>query len=164
MLKKYLWMAHLNVAWSISLSCTLFMGIKMEIMCPWFSRYWMVKASVYSKCFFSIMNLFLQKGLHWNPSALHVDFDHSVMKVFDELFPNSQLKCYRFHLAQVWWRKIQNISLANKYKDKESEIGKWLKKFFVIPFLQPCEVSDAFVKTWYRKHLPIKNALSLLII
>ena len=70
-----------------------------------------------------------------------------LMKVLDELFPNSQLKCCRFHLAQEWWRKIQNVSLASEYKDKESETGKWLKKFFGIPFLQPCEVSDAFVKT-----------------
>jgi hypothetical protein len=37
----------------------------------------------------------------------------------------------RFHLGQAWWRKIQNLGLANEYKDSaNSEIGKLLTAFF----------------------------------
>jgi hypothetical protein len=30
------------------------------------------------------------------------------------------------------------------YKDKSSEIGKWLTRFFGLPFLAPDEVEDCF--------------------
>jgi hypothetical protein len=40
---------------------------------------------------------------------------------------------------------IQRIGLSSEYKDKSGEIGKWLSKFFGLPFLLP-EVADAFVE------------------
>jgi hypothetical protein len=45
------------------------------------------------------------------------------------------VKCCRFHLGQSWWRKIQSLSLSNEYKDKESDIGKWLLMTFGIMFI-----------------------------
>jgi hypothetical protein len=40
----------------------------------------------------------------------------------------------------VWWRKIQNVGLANEYKDLESVIDKWLKVFFGLSFLKDEEL------------------------
>ena len=43
-----------------------------------------------------------------------------------------------------WWRKIQTVGFSSEYKDKSSEIGKWLTRFFGLPFLAPDEVEDYF--------------------
>ena len=55
-----------------------------------------------------------------------------MMKVIRSIFPATNIKC-RFHLGQAWWRKIQNLGLANGYKESvNSEIGKWLTAFLVL--------------------------------
>jgi hypothetical protein len=38
------------------------------------------------------------------------------------------------------------IGLTQDYKDKSSEIGKWLSQFFGLPFLPPDETEDSFVE------------------
>jgi hypothetical protein len=38
------------------------------------------------------------------------------------------------------------LCLAQDYKDKSSEIGKWLSQFFGLPFLPPDETEDSFVE------------------
>ena len=67
---------------------------------------------------------------------------HNVLK---EIFPDAQLKCCRFHLAQAWWRKIQSVGLSNEYKNTESQLGKWLKWFFGLHFVDAVNVEDIFV-------------------
>jgi hypothetical protein len=52
----------------------------------------------------------------------------------------------RLHLGQAWYRKIQSLGLAQDYKDKSSEIGKWLSQFFGLPFLPSDETVDSFVE------------------
>ena len=68
------------------------------------------------------------------------------MNVLNRIVPNAQAKCCRFHLEEAWWRKVQSVGLVRDCNDKDSEIGKWLKKFFGIPFLRSCKVPDAFVE------------------
>jgi hypothetical protein len=38
------------------------------------------------------------------------------------------------------------LGLAQDYKDKFSEIGKWLSQLFGLPFLLPDETEDSFVE------------------
>ena len=45
-----------------------------------------------------------------------------------------------------WWRKIQQIGLACSYNDKNSDIAKWLLKFFGLSLLPANEIEDAFVE------------------
>ena len=40
---------------------------------------------------------------------------------------------------------MQNIGLSNDYKDKSSEVGKWLTHVYGLPFLPAADVEDAFV-------------------
>ena len=61
------------------------------------------------------------------------------------LFPDTRIDCCSLHLGQAWWCNIQRIGLSSEYKDKSGEIGKWLSKFFGLPFLLP-EVADDFVE------------------
>ena len=63
-----------------------------------------------------------------------------------EEFREVEIKGCRFHLGQAWYRKIQSLGLAQDYKDKSSEIGKWLSPFFGLPFLPPDETEDSFVE------------------
>ena len=66
------------------------------------------------------------------------------------LFQDARIDCCRFHLGQAWWRNIQRVGLSSEYKDKSGEIGKWLSKFFGLPFLLPEEVADAFVEDFKK--------------
>jgi len=51
-------------------------------------------------------------------------------------FPNCKLVCCNFHLGQNRYRRIQqNKPLFNKYLNKSSEIGAWLKSLILLIFL-----------------------------
>jgi hypothetical protein len=56
-----------------------------------------------------------------------------------------EMKGCRFYLDQNWWRKIQEISSSEKYKDQFLEISKFLKYFLGLPFFDPDEVENAFL-------------------
>jgi hypothetical protein len=87
-----------------------------------------------------------ENGLAFAPSVVHVDFEETVMKLIENMFPSAVLKCCRFHLGQSWWRKIQSLGLSNDYKDRESDIGKWLMMIFELPFIPHEEIEDTFVE------------------
>ena len=61
-------------------------------------------------------------------------------------WPTTELRGCRFHLGQSWWRRIQQIGLACSYNDKNSDIAKWLLKFFVLSLLPANEIEDAFAE------------------
>ena len=62
---------------------------------------------------------------------------HSAVSAF---YPDTRIDCCRFHLGQCWWRKIPALGLSRLYKDKSTEEGKWLSKFFGLSFLEPQEI------------------------
>jgi hypothetical protein len=71
-----------------------------------------------------------QFGVNFDISVLHLDFEIAVLEAVLSIWPNVLIKACQFHLGQAWYRKIQNLGLSGEYKDPESDIGKWLKKFF----------------------------------
>jgi hypothetical protein len=101
---------------------------------------------VYNLCFSKLIMLCQERNLEFCPSVIHVDFEERVMVVMRALFPSTDIKCCRFHLAQTWWQKIQSLGLSKEYKDCSSDTGKWLNRFFGLPFLPYGEVEDAFVE------------------
>ena len=72
-------------------------------------------------------------------------FFFQLYNVLKEMYPDAQLKCCRFHLAEAWWRKIQSVGLSNEYKNAESQLGKWLKWFFELHFDDAVKEEDIFV-------------------
>lgn len=42
------------------------------------------------------------------------------------------------------WRKIQALGLTTSYKDKNSDVGRFLSFCFGLPFLKPEDVGDCF--------------------
>ena len=69
-----------------------------------------------------------------------------MVNLLREEFREVVIKGCRFHLGQAWYRKIQSPGLAQDYKNKSSEIGKWLSQFFGLPFVPPDETEDSFVE------------------
>ncbi|XP_071176290.1 uncharacterized protein [Mytilus edulis] len=91
-----------------------------------------------------ICDLCSQKQLSFVPNVIHIDFEQAMHTAIMHAFPQCKIDCCRFHLAQSWWRKIQTVGLSTDYKDKSTEIGKWLSQFFGLPFLPPNKVEDCF--------------------
>ncbi|XP_025424074.1 uncharacterized protein LOC112693292 [Sipha flava] len=80
-----------------------------------------------------------------NPQLLFLDFEVGVHTAASNVFKNIKIKACQFHLCQAWYRKINSIPILHKeYKDKNSEIKKWLKMFFGLPYLPENLISDAF--------------------
>jgi hypothetical protein len=101
---------------------------------------------VYRYAFSSLIRICREKGLEFSPSTVHVDSEETVMKVVKSLLPTVTVKCCRFHLGQSWWRKIQSLGLSNEYKDKESDIGKWLLMTFGLHFVSSDSIEDIFAE------------------
>ena len=60
-------------------------------------------------------------------------------------FRQANSPCCRFHLGQSMWLKIQTIGFSAQYRDKDSEIGKWLTLFYGLPYLAAEEIEDCVV-------------------
>jgi hypothetical protein len=58
----------------------------------------------------------------------------------------AERKGWSFHLGQSWWRKIQSLGLSNEYKDKESDIGKWLLMTFGLHFVSSDSIEYIFAE------------------
>jgi hypothetical protein len=67
-----------------------------------------------------------ERNLVLQPEVFHIDFEYAMHSAILTKFPNSTISCCHFHLGQSWWRKIPAVGLSVEYKDKSSEIGKWL--------------------------------------
>ena len=81
-----------------------------------------------------------------NLTSMHVDVEPAMHIAVFSTSPNARIECCRFHLGQAWWRHIQKVGLNMEYRIKTSEIGKWLSRFFGLPFLPPEQVADAFAE------------------
>jgi len=93
-----------------------------------------------NKCKITYINMFQhlvhscsQVGVDLKIAVLHLNFEISIHEAVrsGSVWPNVIIKACRFHLGQAWYRKIQNHGLSKEYKDPESDIGKWLKHFFL---------------------------------
>lgn len=102
----------------------------------------------YSKCFSSLINLCSDLGVSFILKIVHTDLENAIIKVIRIFFPSIHIKYCRFHLAQAWWRKTQNLGLACYYKDRIQKLEnvKWLKGLFGAACLDHGEILDSFVK------------------
>lgn len=51
---------------------------------------------------------------------IYVDFEVSIHKTLQQIWPETLIKGCRFHLGQSWWRKMQNLGLAKEWVDWRS--------------------------------------------
>nr|CAI5865114.1 unnamed protein product [Callosobruchus analis] len=85
-------------------------------------------------------------GCVLNPKTVVIDFEIAVHLSVEEVWQETQIIGCRFHLAQSWWRKIQQLGLASEYKNQQSPIGNWLNHLFGLTFLPPTEVGECFAQ------------------
>lgn len=83
--------------------------------------------------------------IFWKPKEVVIDFEVAIHNAVAEMWPESNVIGCRFHLCQAWYRKIQSLGLVNDY-NRETNIGKHLKHFFGLQFLNPHEVGDCFAE------------------
>lgn len=100
--------------------------------------------NVYKNLWDCILSACSDLQLQLQPQVIHIDFEVAMHNVLRTAFPESVIKCCRFHLGQAWWRKIQTLGLSPDYKDSSNEMGKWLKHSFGLHFLCPSEIEDSF--------------------
>jgi len=81
-------------------------------------------------------------GVNVFPTTVHADFENAIHNAVTTVWTGCEVKACRFHLGQIWWRKIQSFQLSRQYGKKDSEVNQFLKKIFGLLLLPPAEVSD----------------------
>ncbi|XP_060857160.1 uncharacterized protein LOC132934811 [Metopolophium dirhodum] len=96
----------------------------------------------------TILNLSMQLiGKNLNVKIFHADFEKAAHIAVLQSFPQCKIICCTFHLGQSWFRRLKkNKILLKEYSKNDSEIGRWLKYFFGLPYLNSDEVPDAFTE------------------
>ena len=75
-----------------------------------------------------------------------MDFELAAQQAAAAVFPESEIRGCRFHLAQAWCRKIAKLGLQTAYQRCQSKTAIWLKTVFGLPGLPPAEVESFFTK------------------
>lgn len=98
----------------------------------------------YEFCLSKIQELCCQFHLNLSPKEIVIDFEKSIHNAVRNVWKNVIITGCRFHLTQSWYRKIQKLGLTQHYKDKNSEIGIWLRYCFGLLFLKAEDVEDFY--------------------
>ena len=101
--------------------------------------------ALYEAAFRHIMTEIVDLGLTFKPTTFFADFEQAIYTAARIIWPSVSTQGCRFHLGQSWWWTIQKCSLTEDYKEKESEIGNFLKLFFGLPFLHPDDVEETLL-------------------
>ena len=56
-----------------------------------------------------------------------IDFELAAQQAAAAVFPESEIRGCRFHLAQAWCRKIAKLGLQTAYQRCQSKTAIWLK-------------------------------------
>ena len=117
----------------------------------------------YQKMWKCIADYCTERNVVLSPRIIHIDFEKALHNAVLSTFSNTSIMCCRFHLGNNFWKKIQSLGLSPMYKDKSSDIGKWLSKFFGLPFLSHDEVKNSLQHIFGRCWLNYMIALHTMI-
>lgn len=101
------------------------------------------KQLLYQNLFNLLTEKCAENHLILSPKNVVIDFEVAIHNAVTFTWPESTIVGCRFHLSQAWFRKLQALGLSTEYKNN-TEIGKKLKYFFGLQFLEPNEVGDCF--------------------
>lgn len=114
--------------------------------------------SVYEMLFKILIDKCYEFSLLLHLKYIVIDFELAIHNAVKNTWQNVDIIGCRFHLCQSWFRKIQSLGLTRDYKEN-SEIGRVLKYFFGLQFLNPTEVADSFSFDLVS-HLPVDPRLT----
>ena len=81
-----------------------------------------------------------ERDLVFSPETVHIDFEMAMHNSVRRNFKQANTSCCRYHLGQSMWRKIQTIGFSAQYRDKDSEIRKWVTLFYDLSYLAAEEI------------------------
>lgn len=106
--------------------------------------------NTYKTCLLKIKNVCTEYNFQFLPQEVVVDFEIAIHKAVLQVWNNVKITGCRFHLTQSWYRQIQKLGLSQEYKNKNSDIGIWLRYCFGLLFLEPEEVDDFYFLELYE--------------
>ena len=81
-------------------------------------------AVTYEKLFTKILSACDDIDIKFQPTFIVADFEITIHKAANQVWPSALVIRCRFHLSQAWWRNIQALGLSTDYKGNTTEIGK----------------------------------------
>ena len=79
------------------------------------------------------------------PHTVVADFEAAIHNAVIAVWPHAVITGCRFHLLQARFRNVQQFGLSKDYID-ETEVGKWIRYTFGLPFLAPTEVMNCYLE------------------
>lgn len=110
------------------------------------------RSETYEKLFKTLSTeIFKRYSVTFIPPEVFVDFEKSIHVAVRATWPTTKISGCRFHLHQSLFRKIQSLGLTNEFKNKDSEVGRWLQNTFGLTYLNPDDVGDCFALDLYAE-------------
>jgi len=53
-------------------------------------------------------------GVNVFPTTVYADFETAIYNAVTTVWPGLEIKVYRFHVGQSWWRKMQSLGLSKQ--------------------------------------------------
>jgi len=88
----------------------------------------------HTKAFQYIVNYCTSLQLNFQSTEIFVNFEVAIHMSVKCVWPNAIIRGCRFHLAQSWWQKIQQLGLSKAYKGSNNDINDYLKCVFGLHF------------------------------
>jgi hypothetical protein len=92
-------------------------------------------------------------------SKIVIDFEQAIHSACSLVWPETEITGCRFHLCQSWYRKIQSLGLVSDYKNKNSDVGAFLRLFFGMHYLEAVEIGDFFSDELYSQ-IPLDHRVT----
>ena len=92
--------------------------------------------SIYLEMFTALKTQAESRDINISVNSFRIDFEVACIKGFKEIFPDAQVKCCFFQLAQAHLRKIVDLGLRQIYMEDET-VSLSLRMFTALAFVPP---------------------------
>ena len=107
------------------------------------------ETSTYKNFFRHIQDYCCENGLNFDPESFHIDFEMSMIRAINTIFPRSRILGCIFHFSQCVWRAVQKFGLVSDYQFNlmQNLTAKTVKRLFSLPLIKPDDIIAAFELT-----------------
>jgi hypothetical protein len=96
----------------------------------------------YTQCFEELKALANGLNVNLRPAFFISDFEKASINAMLNVFPGVRSKCCHFHLAQIFWRRIQKLGLSKRYvEDRDYSLN--LRHLLALAYLDENEIRGA---------------------
>ena len=83
------------------------------------------------------------------PSVFNVDYEMAVIKVLNETFPDSRVKCCNVHFKRALRRKLVNLKFRESV-NKNILVQNWFRKIWALQLVPPFHAHAIWV---WKNHI-----------